>query len=148
MPKLTDKQKKKIVADYVENSNYSETARINKVDVKTVVKLVKADDDFLEKSKKKKEQNTQDILEYMEENNEKRKRVIDLCLDKIEETLKKSEKMNIKDLGTTYGILVDKSLKVNEMKSGGNNSNTNVPKIKLEVVDNSKLESVLYDNKE
>ena len=33
------------------------------------------------------------------------------------------------------------------MKSSGNNSNTNVPTIKLEVVDNSKLESVLYEEK-
>ena len=33
------------------------------------------------------------------------------------------------------------------MKSSGNNSNTNVPTIKLEVVDNSNLESVLYEDK-
>ena len=34
------------------------------------------------------------------------------------------------------------------MNSSGNNSKTNVPIIKLEVVDNSNLESVLYeDNK-
>ena len=34
------------------------------------------------------------------------------------------------------------------MNSTGNSSNTNVPTIKLEVVDNSNLESVLYENKE
>ena len=55
--------------------------------------------------------------------------------------------MNIKDIATAYGVLVDKSLKVNEMNSTGNNTNINVPTIKLEVVDNSKLESVLYEDK-
>ena len=62
--------------------------------------------------------------------------------------MKEDELMNIKDIATAYGVLVDKSLKVNEMNSTGNSSNINVPTIKLEVVDNSKLESVLYDNKE
>lgn len=146
--KLTDKQKKKIIADYVDNGNYSETARINKVDEKTVRRIVKSDDDFPKKALEKKQQNTKDILEYMEETKEKRQKVINLCLEKMEERLNKDELMNIRDIATAYGVLVDKSLKVNEMNSAGNNSNTNVPIIKLEVVDNSNLESVLYENKE
>ena len=145
--KLTDKQKKKIIADYVDNGNYSETARINKVDEKTVRRIVKSDDDFPRKAEKKKQQNTKNILEYMEETKDKRKKVIDLCLEKMEERLNKDELMNIKDIATAYGVLVDKSLKVNEMNSTGNNSNINVPIIKLEVVDNSNLESVLYEDK-
>ena len=95
----------------------------------------------------KKQQNTKDILEYMEETKDKRKKIIDLCLEKMEERLNKDELMNIKDIATAYGVLVDKSLKVNEIKSSGNNLNTNVPTIKLEVVDNSNLESVLYEGK-
>lgn len=62
--------------------------------------------------------------------------------------MKEGELMNIKDIATAYGVLVDKSLKVNEMNSTGNNSNANVPTIKLEIVDNSNLESVLYGDKE
>lgn len=145
--RLTDKQKKKIIADYVDNGNYSETARMNKVDEKTVRRIVKSDDDFPEKALEKKQQNTKDILEYMEKTKEKRQKVIDLCLEKMEERLNKDELMNIKDIATAYGVLVDKSLKVNEMNSTSNNSNANVPTIKLEVVDNSKLESVLYEEK-
>ena len=61
--------------------------------------------------------------------------------------MKEGELMNIKDIATAYGVLVDKSLKVNEMNSTGNNTNINVPTIKLEVVDNSKLEGVLYEEK-
>ena len=149
MTKLTDKQKKKIIADYVDNGNYSETARINNTTDTTVRTIIKDNKDMaLEKMEQKKQQNTKDILEYMEETKEKRKKVIDLCLEKMEERLNKDELMNIRDIATAYGVLVDKSLKVNEMNGNGNNSNINVPTIKLEVVDNSKLESVLYDNKE
>ena len=149
MTKLTDKQKKKIIADYVDNGNYSETARINNTTDTTVRTIIKDNKDMaLEKMEQKKQQNTKDILEYMEETKEKRKKVIDLCLEKMEERLNKDELMNIKDIATAYGVLVDKSLKVNEMNGNGNNSNTNVPTIKLEVVDNSNLESVLNDNKE
>ena len=149
MTKLTDKQKKKIIADYVDNGNYSETARINNTTDTTVRTIIKDNKDMaLEKMEQKKQQNTKDILEYMEETKEKRKKVIDLCLEKMEERLNKDELMNIKDIATAYGVLVDKSLKVNEMNGNGNNSNINIPTIKLEVVDNSNLESVLYDNKE
>ena len=148
MTKLTDKQKKKIIADYVDNGNYSETARINNTTDTTVRTIIKDNKDMaLEKMEQKKQQNTKDILEYMEETKEKRKKVIDLCLEKMEERLNKDELMNIKDIATAYGVLVDKSLKVNEIKSSGNNLNTNVPTIKLEVVDNSNLESVLYEGK-
>lgn len=149
MTKLTDKQKKKIIADYVDNGNYSETARINNTTDTTVRTIIKDNKDMaLKKMEQKKQQNTKDILEYMEETKEKRKKVIDLCLEKMEERLNKDELMNIKDIATAYGVLVDKSLKVNEMNGNGNNPNINVPIIKLEVVDNSNLESVLYDNKE
>lgn len=149
MAKLTDKQKKKIIADYVDNGNYSETARMNNTTDTTVRTIIKDNKDMaLKKMEQKKQQNTKDILEYMEETKDKRKKVIDLCLEKMEERLNKDELMNIKDIATAYGVLVDKSLKVNEMNSTSNNSNANVPTIKLEVVDNSKLESVLYDNKE
>ena len=39
MTKLTDKQKKKIIADYVDNGNYSETARINNLPIDVINKL-------------------------------------------------------------------------------------------------------------
>ena len=55
--KLTDKQKKKIIADYVENDNYSETARKNKVAVDTVRRIIlnsKNNEDFVKKVNKKK----------------------------------------------------------------------------------------------
>ena len=51
--KLTDKQKKKIIADYAINQNYSETARMNNVTDTTVRKIVKENPDSLKKIEEK-----------------------------------------------------------------------------------------------
>ena len=60
MTKLTDKQKKKIIADYVDNGNYSETARINNTTDTTVRTIIKDNKDMaLEKMEQKKQQKIQ-----------------------------------------------------------------------------------------
>lgn len=64
--RLTDKQKKKIVADYVELGSYNAVAKKHKVSKDTVKRTVLSCDDFAQKTQQKKEQNTQDILAYME----------------------------------------------------------------------------------
>ena len=115
--KLTDKQKKKIVADYIQTQNYRETARINNVDRETVKKLVNEDKDFAQKLATKKEENTQDILEYMNSIKEKQKRIIDLSLQALEEKLKSPDMFtNVKDIATVYGVIFDKALKYKEIQ--------------------------------
>ena len=42
--RLTDRQKKKILADYVQTNNYCATAKINGVSATTVKNLVRAND--------------------------------------------------------------------------------------------------------
>ena len=64
--RLTDKQKKKIVADYLENGSLRATARENGVHDSTVKRVVEACGDFQKKAAQKKEENTADILAYME----------------------------------------------------------------------------------
>ena len=115
--KLTDKQKKKIVADYIQTQNYRETARINNVDRETVKKLVKEDKDFSQKLAAKKEENTQDILEYMNSIKEKQKRIIDLSLQALENKLESPDMFtNVKDIATVYGVIFDKALKYKEIQ--------------------------------
>ena len=43
--KLTDKEEKKIIADYIETNNYSETGRLNNVSDKTVKRVIDRQDD-------------------------------------------------------------------------------------------------------
>lgn len=126
--RLTDLEKKKIIADYTENENYSETSRINGVSVDTVKRIVlnESNDEILKKSKEKKEKNTQDILEYMDSKVDKQREIIDLALDVLKEKLENPDLLtNIKDVATVYGVIIDKALKYKELqvKSGDNNRN-------------------------
>lgn len=117
--KLTDKEKKKIIADYINNGNFSETARMNGVDKSTVKRLCDSgyDKDFQQKATEKKEENTKDILQYMDKIVEKQKRIIDLSLDALETKLEKPDMfMSVKDIATVYGIIFDKALKHKELQ--------------------------------
>lgn len=115
--KLTDKQKKKIIADYMENQNYSETGRLNNVSNKTVERLVKNNEEVSNKVKEKKEENTKDILEYMDSIVKDQKEVIDLSLKVLKDKLSNPDLFtNIRDVAIVYGTIFDKSLKYKEMK--------------------------------
>ncbi len=123
MAKLTDKQKKKIIVDYINNQNYSETGRINNVSDKTVKRIIDSEESngLVEKVEQKKEQNTKDILEYMDSITEKQKKIIDLSLEAIEEKLTDLDMFtNVKDIATVYGVIFDKALKYKEIKMKNN----------------------------
>ena len=65
--RLTDKQKKKIIADYVQIRSYNAVAKLNGVSANTVKNIVLSQSaDFAEKCEQKNEENTQDILSYMD----------------------------------------------------------------------------------
>ena len=145
MPKLTDRQKKKIIADYVDNGNYSETARMNNTTDTTVRTIIKENKNMaLKKMEQKKEENTQDMLQYLENKKEDKKRVIELCFKALEDKLASPDMFtSIRDIAMVYGILVDKDLKYKEIM------NNRVKEDKLEKVEEllSKIESEANDNK-
>lgn len=117
--KLTDKQKKKIIADFVENNNYSETARMNNVSEYTVRKICKDSNnkEIKEKIEQKKEENTKSMLEMIKDTNNKRLQVISKLVDAIDDKAEKIDAFtNVKDLASAYGILIDKELKFAEMQ--------------------------------
>lgn len=122
MAKLTDKQKKKIIADYVENQNYSEAGRLNNVSDKTVKRIIDADKSVVKKVEEKKQENTQSTIEYMQTQHETKKRILDKILKAIENKAEDIDMFtNIKDLATAYGIILDKELKVLELSKGVEN---------------------------
>lgn len=117
MPKLTDRQKKKIIADYVENGNYSETARLNNTTDVTVRRVVEEDkDNILKKVEQKKDENTEDMLEYLQNKRDDKKRVVELCFKALEDKLASPDMFtSVKDIITVYGIIADKELKYADM---------------------------------
>lgn len=134
LPKLTDRQKKKIIADYVDNGNYSETARINGVNKSTVQRLINKNQEVQQKAQEKKEENTQDMLQYLESKKEDKKRVIELCFKALEDKLATPDMFtSVRDIAMVYGIIIDKDLKFKEMqlKSAGLLDNNNENKINI-----------------
>lgn len=114
--RLNDKEKQKIRADYIETGNLRETARINNVSDDTVKRTIQEDKKIMQKLAQKKEENIKSTLEYMEEQHEAKKRLLDKLLKGMEVKAEEIDMFtNIKDLATAYGIILDKELKLKEI---------------------------------
>ena len=104
--RLTDKQKKKIVADYVMLQSYSAVGKLNGISDKTVKKYVEEDPEFTELSEQKKEENTADILAYMEKQREAVCDIIGVGLECLPEKIKTAKSAS--EITTAIGTLIDK----------------------------------------
>ena len=116
--RLTDKQKKKIIADYVQLGSYNATAKLNGVSLNTVKKIVQGNADIAEMCNEKKEENTADILAYMES----QKGIVCEILEKGLAALNSPEKLaeaSPSQITTALGTLIDKWA----MISGGPSDN-------------------------
>lgn len=105
--RLTDKQKKKIIADYVQLGSYNAVSKMHGVSATTVKNVVLKSADIVEKCEQKKEQNTADILEYMERQKEDVCKVLRICLGELKKT-ERYEKTPPQQIATTMAILIDK----------------------------------------
>lgn len=105
--RLTDKQKQKIVADYLETGSYRATAKINGVADGTVKRIVLECGEIEQKVAQKKEQNTADILAYMDSKKDIVCEILGKGLDVLndEEKLKEATPAQIT---TAMGTLIDK----------------------------------------
>lgn len=104
---LTDKQKKRIIADYVELGSYNAVAKKHMVSVDTVKRTVLRDNETAQKAKQKKEENTLDMLAYMDSKKTEAQGIIDLYLKALVDP-KKLEKAPLSQIATSLGIVVDK----------------------------------------
>lgn len=130
MAKLTDLEKKKIIADYVDNQNYSETAKMNNVSDMTVRRIVESNEEVLKKVEQKKIENTQTTIEYMQTQHQTKKRILDKILTAIETKAEDIDMFtNIKDLATAYGIILDKELKVLELQRSKSETENELTKL-------------------
>lgn len=117
--RLTDRQKKKILADYVQTNNYCATAKINGVSATTVKNIVRANADILEKCEQKKEENVQAVLDYMQSQNDVVCDIIKKGLDALNDT-EKLAKASPSQITTALGTLIDKwAMAQDKAGSGG-----------------------------
>ena len=105
--RLTDKQKKKIIADYIQLESYRAVARLNGVSDGTVKRVVKECGEIEQKIAQKKEENTADILEYMERQKNCICEILDICLNELKNP-EKYTKATLQQIATTMAILIDK----------------------------------------
>lgn len=105
--RLTDRQRKKIVADYIELGSYNAVAKIHGVSRQTVKNIVTSDTEIGHKLQQKRAENTADILAYMES---KRGLVCEI-LEKGLNVLNDEEKLREAtpaQITTALGTLIDK----------------------------------------
>ena len=111
--RLTDKQKKKIAADYVQIGSYNAVAKKHGVSANTVKNVILAQDaDFAELCEQKKDENTADILQYMDD----KKDIVCEIIGKGLMVLNDPEKLKEatpSQITTAIGTLIDKWVTVN-----------------------------------
>ena len=105
--RLTDKQKKKIVADYLELGSYNAAAKKNGVSNHTVKRIVLETPKIYKKVQQKKEQNTADILSHMESQKDEVIKVLDEYLAAMRDPAK-IRRAGVVQLATALGIVIDK----------------------------------------
>lgn len=118
--RLTDKQRKKIVADYVELGSYNAVSKIHGVSRQTVKNIVTNDTDIRQKLQRKKEENTADIIAYMESKRSVVCEIIDKGLDVLNSEDKLTEATPAQ-ITTALGTLIDKWTTTQEAGSGNDN---------------------------
>lgn len=104
---LTDRQKKKIIADYAECGVYAQVARKHKVSLDTVKRTVLNDPETAEKTRQKKEQNTADILAFMDGKKQDVCDIIALYLQHLQDP-DKLRRASVQSIATSMGIIIDK----------------------------------------
>lgn len=102
---LTDLERQKVIADYIQCGNYCEAARKNGISDVTARKIVLENNEVKEKLEQKRAENTRTVERYMAENAERVCSIIDSGLALIQERLAECTPVQA---ATIMGILIDK----------------------------------------
>lgn len=127
--RLTDRQKKKILADYVQTNNYCATAKINGVSATTVKNLVRANADIVEKCEQKKQENTTDVLDYMDSQKDLVCQIIKKGLVALNDPDKLAQ-ATPSQITTAIGTLIDKWTMMGKADSCGESGVVLMPEVK------------------
>lgn len=107
MAKLTDKQRKKIIAERVEGATIRALAAKHGVSPSTIQQVLKSDSKLAQKCAQKKAENTAGVLAFMES----KKNDVCALLDKLLAAMNDPDKIaatSLSQLATAMGIVIDK----------------------------------------
>ncbi len=108
--RLTDRQKKKIIADYVQLGSYNAAAKLNGVSNHTVKKVVSEAPETSKKCQQKKEQNTADVIAYMESQKNDVCELLGLYINELKNPMK-IQAAALKEIAVVLGVVIDKYTK-------------------------------------
>ena len=124
-PRLTDRQKKRIISDYVNIGSYNTVGKMHGISATTVKNVVLKNSETVGLCEQKKKQNTMDMLEFLETRKKKTQDIIDQLLDCMPDKIPRASLVQIV---TAYGVLVDKSTLI-----GGNDKKDEGVKVIIDV---------------
>lgn len=122
MAKLTDKQKKKIIAESVNGSSIRALASKYGVSTTTIQRVLKSDTELTQKVAQKKAENTVSILAFMDS----KKNDICALIDKLLAAMADDDKLaaaTVNQLATAMGIVIDKYTANEAFKSSDTKEN-------------------------
>lgn len=122
MSKLSDRQRKRIIAEYFEGASARSLAKKYKVSESAIRYTLKRDPKFAENCAHKKEENVASILAHMDA----RKQNVCALIDKLSDAIgdpEKIEKATVSQLATAMGILIDKYTANEQFKSSAVSEN-------------------------
>ena len=107
MAKLTDKQKKRIIADRVNGMSFRKLAEKYHVSTTTIQKVLNNNKEVAQKITHKKEQNTLDMLSFLDAQKGEAQDFIKLAMKYLQDD-KKLERTGVQAIATAMGIVIDK----------------------------------------
>lgn len=119
--KLTDRQHKAIIARYAETQNYALVAKEFGVSETTIRRHCQQDKATAEKVARKKEQNTLDMLAFMDSRKGKAQDIVDRIMDTLNDP-EKLQTSSVRDLATAFGIIIDKFTQSGPQNSAKSNA--------------------------
>ena len=104
---LTDRQKKEIISDRAGNMSIRQLSQKYKVSTTTIQRVIKGNPEVTQIVTQKKEENTADILQFMEEQKGNVCDIIELYLEALQapDRLKRA---SVQSIATSLGIIIDK----------------------------------------
>lgn len=122
MAKLTDKQRKKIIAESVNGSSIRALAAKYGVSTTTIQRVLKSDTELTQKIAQKKAENTVSILAFMDS----KKNDVCALIDKLLAAMADDDKLaaaTVNQLATAMGIVIDKYTANEAFKSSDTKEN-------------------------
>lgn len=109
MAKLTDKQKKRIIADRVNGMSFRRLAEKYDVSTRTIQRVLNGNEEVVQKATQKKEENTLDMLSFLDSRKAEAEDFVSLALKYLRDENKLS-RTGIQAIATAMGIVIDKYL--------------------------------------